>query len=352
MKFLYFILLFIFSLYFVSCASASSKNIGNENEVCFEDKTCNQGLICVYDKCVEDKCLKVECDKWVSCNPQNGKCDILNEGFCLKDTDCNTKANEYCDNHHKCVVQEVNPCDDEPCKDNTEGKIKCVKYSNDDGYICMEPENSNKCEPNPCKDEDRQGLTKCVLDGPAEEGYYCTCEDDYVFQDGQCIISCDENCEEKNMTCQVFHNRAQCIGGIGAESCIAEQMVKINASGVWIGTTDEKDSNYEAYCDGTTILKGGDLVYSLKIYEDNTSVSLTLEFNDENASLALPSLAVFNENCKLLDNSLAENVCVIANEDDTKISLDFERTIPGIYYIVIDSVNNVTFDYALIVDIQ
>ena len=59
----------------------------------------------LFFSCGEDKCEGIKCDNQFECNDENGKCDILKEGYCLKDDDCNTKNFEFCDlGSHKCKL--------------------------------------------------------------------------------------------------------------------------------------------------------------------------------------------------------------------------------------------------------
>jgi len=195
MKIIY-IFFLILTFYFVSCAETASKKIGNENSVCYKNGTCNIGLLCENDICIKDKCFDVDCVKGFECNSETGICDIPKEGYCLKDSDCNTLIDEVCNASNRCEI--LDPCDGNPCKDNINGKTVC-KLDEKNGYICEEPF-YDKCNPNPCKDN-TDGKTKCELSGSNEDGYICVvseidpcdqnpCKDD---PDGKTICKVDDS---------------------------------------------------------------------------------------------------------------------------------------------------------------
>ena len=162
-----YILFLILGFYLVSCAETASKKIGNENSACYENGTCNTGLTCENDICVKNNCFDIDCTEGFECNSETGICDIPKEGYCLKDSDCNTLIDEICNDSNRCEI--LDPCDGNPCKDNMDGKTVC-KLDEKNGYICEEPF-SDKCKPNPCKDN-TDGKTKCELSGN-DDGYIC-----------------------------------------------------------------------------------------------------------------------------------------------------------------------------------
>ena len=108
MKFLYFFYILLFSLVVFSCNKLETEDnpplIGLEGLSCFEDKTCENDLVCINDICEKDKCLNIECNEaWAECNSNTGKCGDLKEGFCLVDGHCSTENNEFCNQEtYKC----------------------------------------------------------------------------------------------------------------------------------------------------------------------------------------------------------------------------------------------------------
>ncbi len=115
--------LFLFLIIFVVSCAETTKNTSSKPGIlggkCFENNTCNEGLICDHDKCIEDKCFNKQCgDNWLECNDKTGECDKLKSGFCAVNTDCNTEANETCNSEHHCTVPDNDLCKNIDCSDD------------------------------------------------------------------------------------------------------------------------------------------------------------------------------------------------------------------------------------------
>ena len=51
------------------------------------------------------KCDGVDCDNWLECNSDTGKCDTLKKDFCIENKDCDLTKKEVCNTDtHKCEL--------------------------------------------------------------------------------------------------------------------------------------------------------------------------------------------------------------------------------------------------------
>ncbi|MBP5434979.1 DUF1566 domain-containing protein [bacterium] len=94
------------------------------------------------------------------------------------------------DNFYLCVRE--NPCDDDKLWDHG----KCV---------------DTVCVPNPCEDEEKNSSGGCLMDSGSETGFYCTCDDGYVWDAAKikCVFKTDR-CDP-NPCLEVENSTGECL---------------------------------------------------------------------------------------------------------------------------------------------
>ena len=325
------ILFSIFPIFFIlSCASAKSENLGTENNACYEDKTCNKGLMCKYGKCIKDKCYDIECKNWESCNDRNGKCE-LKEGKCNQNEEC--KSGEVCDeNTHEC--KKFDPCESNPCLFKEEANYCETDPDNPSKYRCI----LSPCSSRPCENDNLRICRPFKEDGKWH--YECICKENYKEnEEGNCIPDCRENCKEKNMTCEDYNDNPTCTSYDTYENC-SDVSETIEFPGVWIGTTEGKDDDYSAEtCSMDIHTPGYDTVYMIDTDKFNEDIKIILNTFDEAAYDANISLYTLDESCSLCQD-------ISTDEDKFKKTLTLPQY-SGIHYIVVDSQTDIPFDYTL-----
>jgi hypothetical protein len=203
MKYLF---LFLFAIWFVSCAETTG-NVGpisgTENGACFTNGTCNDGLICINDKCIKDNCAEIVCDEWLECFQETAECSKLKEGFCLDENDCNTELNEICDNEHKCNTPTSN-CDP----------------SCEDWQTCKD----NKCETNTGKCANNNDCVNQICNSSHE----CVNEDLCLNTDCSADLNSECNPETGNCDCKTnFHlenNKSECLANSKSVDCLIPEV--------------------------------------------------------------------------------------------------------------------------------
>ncbi len=203
-------LLFLLSFYLFSCTDVSKSHIGEIDNVCYDDGTCDEGLKCVNGK--DDKiCIKlcddISCTDKGACIVEDGKevckCD---EGYeadgvnCLDSDEC-AKGDDDCSTDAICT--------------NTQGSFtcKCKSGFEGNGVTCV---NIYECFPNPC-----QNGGVCTDE---VNGFSCTCKPGY--EGNNCEINTDDcnpdPCVNGECTDEVNGYSCDCFEGYGGVNCDEE----------------------------------------------------------------------------------------------------------------------------------
>jgi len=238
-----------------------------DDEGCKADETkpkCNSVThVCVADRCSDDPCAT---------NTENGNtlCELdgTEEGFSCVCEDGFELEGE------KCVEVVVDPCDPNPCKDNTDGKTECKADESEAGYECVAPA-VDPCDPNPCKD-DTDGKTECKAD-ESEAGYECV---------APVVDPCDSNPCESNTDGQTKCEEADNTDGYTC-SCeegfefVTDKCVQQTCIG-----TNECDTLDATKCDTDKLLKcvTDDSTYCTVWKEETDCGSGLCKDNDDGAA--------------------------------------------------------------------
>ncbi len=321
MKFFYTLLL-LMTLIATSCSSDSkdlSKNLGKEGKNCYKDKTCNDNLICVNNICKieKDKCKDITCDKvWADCNPQNGKCDVLKEGYCVIDGHCDTQNNEICNqNTFKCQKTCIE--NTKKCSENTKSILICKNNVWENDTTC---ENNKVCQKNSetliCKE-------KCNSHSDCAKKEICNSL-------GQCIkYDCnnDSECGEINsinnnekLYCDVLAIPKTCIP-FEEHSCGGESDNDISSKAEEIDITDLK--NHDIMLNKKICIKDQDW-YKINLTKDVSSLNFNLSFPKGDLDLI-----IVDKNFKTIGYSMASNDTNVGGEE----TVNSKFLAKGLYYI-------------------
>jgi len=213
------------SFIFLACA-APDKKLGIENGYCKEDNTCNNDdLVCFDDICIENKCKTINClDNWLSCNPKDGRCTILKDGYCLQDSDCILDSEEICSGKHECVSKCISKTCDElsvECGIRDDGcgnHLDCGTCDIGDGEYCNKGVCDIKdCVPKTCDDF----LMKCgIIDDGCGNNLDCdNCDIGEYCNAGECELKdcIPKTCDDFLMKCGIIDDG--CGNNLDCDNC-------------------------------------------------------------------------------------------------------------------------------------
>ncbi len=268
MKILFLLIVVLFTF---SCGNDKpDEKYGKENEACYQDQTCDSGLLCVSSICIVNKCTDITCEEWEECSPSVGVCSVR-AGRCNNSNDCD---NATCNSEHRCVSDDI--CSSENCSNhgtckvlndkavcvcvegynNNENVLECVVNSGDpcegincSGHgVCKNNTGEAICDcaddyevsadklhcdliiVNPCEDVDCDNHGSCA---PSNGSALCTCADDYEVSADKlhCTLIVVDPCEEVDCSghgsCSNNNGSALCTCAdnyklVGTTTCVAE----------------------------------------------------------------------------------------------------------------------------------